>query len=278
MKPNMIRNQLRKRGHVALLILLVGVAAWPFISRAGLPFETDAELHVFRLAELARLVSGGVFYPRWAPNFYFGYGYPIFNYYAPLAYYLGLPLALLPTVGAVVATKAVFVFTYLAGAWGIFGLVKDSWGRNAGLVAATAYIFSPYIQYVDPHARGDLAEFLSFGLFPLALWAYNRLNLNGTARAFLAGVALTAFVILSHNLMALVLYALLCAWVVWQVSIHLWNAKQGSVQTAISHWFKDHAVWLLLTLVLGVGSSAFFWLPVALELSLIHISEPTRPY
>ena len=31
------------------------------------------------------------------PDFYHGYGYPIFNYHAPLTYYLALPLELLPS-------------------------------------------------------------------------------------------------------------------------------------------------------------------------------------
>ena len=53
---------------VIALLGLVVIAAWPFLARASLPAETDAELHIFRLAELARLVRGGVLYPRWAPK------------------------------------------------------------------------------------------------------------------------------------------------------------------------------------------------------------------
>ena len=38
-------------------------------------------------------MAEGAVYPRWVPEFYYGYGYPLFNYYAPLSYYVGLPLA-----------------------------------------------------------------------------------------------------------------------------------------------------------------------------------------
>ena len=55
------------------------------------------------------LVRGGEFYPRWAPNFFHGYGYPIFNYYAPLTYYLALPVTLMPWFDAVDGVKFVFV-------------------------------------------------------------------------------------------------------------------------------------------------------------------------
>ncbi|MCA9954230.1 MAG: hypothetical protein KC434_05895, partial [Anaerolineales bacterium] len=75
-------------GYLVVLAMAL-FALWPFLSRSALPQETDAELHIFRLAELSSLLRGGEWYPRWAPNFYYGYGYPIFNYYAPLTYYLG---------------------------------------------------------------------------------------------------------------------------------------------------------------------------------------------
>src|SRR5690606_8873814 len=169
-----------------------------------LPRETDAELHVFRLAELGRLVSGGEWYPRWSPHFYYGYGYPFYNYYAPLTYYLGLPLALLPGLGAVWAVKALFVGGLLLAGLGMYGFVRDVWGRPAGYAAAAVYVYAPYIFYVDPHARGDLAEAFSFAVFPLALWALHRFSRTGRAVPWLAATLLTAAVILTHNLMAMV--------------------------------------------------------------------------
>lgn len=270
----MTRIRSGEYGYLVALFALVVIAAWPFLSRSGLPLETDAELHVFRLAELARLVGAGELYPRWAPHFYFGYGYPIFNYYAPLAYYLGLPIALAPGAGAVLATKFVFVFTFFAGALGIYGFVGDWWGRGAALVAAAAYIFAPYVHYVDPHARGDLAEFLSFGLFPLALWAFSRLLRFGSAGSFLGAVLATALVILSHNLMALVFFAVLSAWVVWQIAIRIRTDRRlGLVVSGLSYWFETRGLSMLLALALGVGVAAFFWLPVALEQDAVNLTS-----
>ena len=53
--------------------LIVGlislIAIWPFVSRASLPQGSDAELHIFRLLELAQRTQAGEIYPRWAPNF-----------------------------------------------------------------------------------------------------------------------------------------------------------------------------------------------------------------
>ena len=245
-----------------LLVLLVG-ALWPFVSRAGLPVATDAELHVFRLAALARLVGEGAIYPRWVPEFYYGYGYPIFNYYAPLSYYAGLPLALLPGLGAVAGVKFVFCAALVGGAAGLYGYARALWGRPAGLLAAAAFAYAPYIQYVDPHARGDLAEAFSFGVFPLALWALDAYRRRGGGGAWFAGTLGVAAIILSHNLMAMVFFALLLAWWVWQ----LLGARLA----------PDPAVplrrlaWVLAALLLGVVLSAFFWLPVALEQNAIDL-------
>ncbi|MCB0020815.1 MAG: hypothetical protein KDE09_23635, partial [Anaerolineales bacterium] len=117
-----------------LAVLAVALLAmWPLLSRSDLPQNTDAELHIFRLAELSRVIRTGVFYPRWAPHFYFGYGYPIFNYYAPLSYYLGLPVELMPGLDAVAGVKFVLLLSLLAGAVGTFAYVRPHWGAPAGL-------------------------------------------------------------------------------------------------------------------------------------------------
>jgi hypothetical protein len=222
-----------------------------------LPRFTDAELHVYRLAELARLVAAGEVYPRWAPNFYFGYGYPIFNYYAPLSYYAGLPVAILPWWDAVDGVRAVFMLSLLAGALGAYAFTRTHWGRDAGVVAAAAFSFAPYVLYVDPHARGDLAETAGMALFPVALWAVDRLR-QGSMGAWLLAVSLVAAVILSHNLLALASFALLLAWTAWQCA---GQQEPGPV-----------CLLRLGALPAGVGVAAFFWLPVALEQRAVNLS------
>jgi hypothetical protein len=256
------------KGFVVVLVICL-LAAWPFVSRPSLPQETDAELHIFRLAELSRMVREGELYPRWAANFYYGYGYPIYNYYAPLTYYLGLGVELMPRLDAVDAVKALFVLGLAAAGIGMYGFVRDYWGRRAGIVAAAAYLFAPYIQFVDPHARGDLPEAFSFGLFALALWGLSRLHERPTRRRWFWATGLTAAVILCHNLMAMVFFGLLLAWAVWLV---VFNAKTQSIEGA-----KEYNIWsratIFMALALGVGLAAIFWLPVALEQEAVNLSS-----
>jgi hypothetical protein len=244
-------------GYLVVLVICL-LALWPFIGRVSLPQETDAELHIFRLLELSTLVRGGEFYPRWAPNFYHGYGYPIFNYYAPLSYYVGLIFELLPGLDAVAGVKAVFVLGLLGAGFGMYGFVRDNWGRPSGYLAAAVYLYAPYVQYVDPIARGALAEAFSLGVFPLALWALDRLRRQPTRGRWVTAVLLTAAVILSHNLMALLFFGLLSAWVLWQT----FTARADS-----PGWR-----WLWGVLGLGVGTAAFFWLPVLLERNAVNLN------
>ncbi len=256
-------------GYLIVLAICL-LALWPFIGRASLPQETDAELHIFRLLELSTLVRGGEFYPRWAPDFYHGYGYPIFNYYAPLTYYVGLLFELLPWMDTVAGVKAVFVLGLLGAGFGMYGFVRDNWGRPAGYVATAVYLYAPYVQYIDPIARGALAESFSLGVFPLALWALDRLRRRATAGRWVTAVFLTAALILSHNLMALLFFAILLAWALWHSLLATRHSPPATRQSSIAN--RQSPILLFGALFLGVGLAAFFWLPVVLERSAVNLN------
>jgi len=49
----------------------------------------DARHSVYFLHQFNQAIQDGVWYPRWAPDFAFGYGYPFFNIYGPLSSYAG---------------------------------------------------------------------------------------------------------------------------------------------------------------------------------------------
>ncbi len=242
-----------------LLALALGLfAASPFLVRPGLPRKTDAELHVYRAAELQHILRQGVFYPRWAPNLYLGYGYPIFNYYAPLTYYLANLCALMPGLTIVGGVKAIFVLGLLLAAMGSYLLARNLFGPAAGVIAAASFTFAPYIVFVDPHARGDLAEHFAICLLPLTFCFFHRLMTSPSARRWpLLGSVLTlAAVVFSHNLLGLVTGGLLAAYWLWQL---------------IFGTEKSHTGWGALAFVLAAALIAFFWLPFLLERSAVKL-------
>jgi hypothetical protein len=254
---------------LALAVALGLVAASPFLTRPGLPHHTDAELHVYRAAELGHLLRAGAFYPRWAPNLYLGYGYPIFNYYAPFTYYLANLFDLLPDVDIVGGVKAVFVLGLVLASVGAYLLGREiSRDAAAGLVAAASFTFAPYVVFIDPHARGDLAEHFAICLLPLTFYFFHRLSgaqsggwrYGGVGRGAFAGSVLTlAALVFSHNLLGLVSAGLLFAYWVWQ----------AAVGPASGRWAR--AGWGALAFALAAALIAFFWLPALLEWDAVRL-------
>ncbi|MCP4537464.1 MAG: hypothetical protein GY832_09990 [Chloroflexi bacterium] len=254
---------IRQRLDWGLLLALVMalVAAAPFLTRPGLPRETDTELHVYRAAELGHMLRAGVFYPRWASDLYFGYGYPIFNYYAPFTYYLANLFDLLPGVDIVGGVKAVFVLGFVVASLGAYLLGCELFGslagRGAGVLAAASFTFSPYVAFIDPYARGVLAEHFAICLLPLAFYAFRRL-MSGTGgwMALMGGVFTLAAIMLSHNLLVLVAAVLLLVYWMWEVVFGIGRSRAG---------------WGVLTLVLAATITTFFWLPFLLERDAIKL-------
>ncbi len=246
---------------IILVLALALVAAAPFLTRPGLPRETDAELHVYRAAELGHALRAGVLYPRWAPDFYFGYGYPIFNYYAPLTYYLANLFDLLPGVDIVGGVKAVFVLGFLVASLGAYLLGRELFGPVAGVLAAASFIFAPYVVFIDPHARGDLAEHFAVCLLPLAFYTFRRLMSGskggeGGRGALLGSVLALAAIVFSHNLLGLVAAGLLLTYYVWEIVFGTGRSRAG---------------WGGLVFALAAAIIAFFWLPALLERGAIKL-------
>ncbi len=264
--PNWMQPQYRALDWGLLLMLLLALlAALPFVARPGLPRETDAELHVFRTAELMNCLHGGALYPRWAPNFWYGYGYPFFNYYGSFTYYLASGVGLLTGEGPVLGARVVFALGQVVAGLGTFAFVRRRWNAAAGFVAGMVYAYSPYIVLIDPHLRGDMAEAFALGLLPAILWAFDRVLSTGRGYTVLLAAGLLAALVFTHNLMALVGFALLAGWLVWLRAL-------ARPPHAAAHW---RLTWL--TLVLGVLLASFFWLPVFLESGAVQLDRLVGP-
>lgn len=268
MQADLIRKLRRLDRGLALTLLLCLIAASAFLLRPSLPRETDAELHVFRSAELGYSLRAGEFYPRWAPDFYYGYGYPFFNYYAPLTYYLANVLSLGIPGGAVFGTKAVLVVTYLLAGFGTYGLARCYGGSWAGLLASASYLFAPYVFLIDPHLRGDVAEFVSLGIAPMVFWAVLSFQRSPTRAHLLASALSTTALILSHNLLGLVFFGMLACFVVWNAAVPTWQDSPSPLRLVMRG---------ILPMALGVALAAFFWLPVAMESNAVQLSNVIGP-
>ncbi len=135
---------MKTTSRVLLIAAVLGFSILPAVQPlfSGRLFGADGLLHFHRLVQLDRAVRHGVLYPRWLPDLGYGFGFPLFNYYAPLSYYLLLPLRWMGIpaqtalmVGFALAIWALAIVMYL---WG-----RDLFGERGGLVAAFATVSAP---------------------------------------------------------------------------------------------------------------------------------------
>ena len=251
-----MRKEVNRRVPWFFLAALVGLlAAWPFLQYPGLPQGTDAELHVFRTAELGYSLQSGQLYPRWAPNFFHGFGYPIFNYYAPLTYHLGYWLALGRPEDAEMGARLVFLVAFVGGAIGAYLLGREFGDEGGGLLGAIAFSFAPYIQLINAHIRGDLPESFALAAIPWVLWGWERVWRRGGGQDAALAAVTTAVAFVSHNLTALT-----CVVLVGLLSLWRWR---GADHRRLLRAVAVGVIFVLLT--------SFFWLPFLMERPAIKL-------
>lgn len=235
--------------------------------------SADGLLHMYRLVALNQALYQGTLFPRWLPDLAFGYGLPLFIFYAPLSYYIALVLNL-PGLGAIGALNASFSLALLLAGTGVYLFVKDLFGPKAGVLAGMAYVYAP-VHLLNTLARGRLPAVWAVAIFPFAFWAFGRL-IRGSARertfrdlflpvsAFLLGVAL-----LMHNISSLLFMPLLGLY----VGIEL---LARSVRPASTEKTKPAVAWQRLILpaglagVLGLSLAAFFLVPAIIEKDFVQ--------
>ena len=235
--------------------LLLTLPALAPLLRAGFYVSDDGLFHVYRIAALADAWQHGVLYPRLFPDFGFGYGQAVFNFYAPLSY---APGALLAVLGASPAAAAEWTVAlgFVLAAFTSYGMGKYLWGRTGGALAAVVYTYFPY-HLADAYLRGALPEHMAFIFLPLIVWTtVAAFREDHPVPAYLwAGLA-WAGLVYTHNLTVLLMAPV---WVGLALSLALrtgrWNRFWGAAGGA----------------ALGAGLSAALWLPFLAESGQVGI-------
>lgn len=276
------RQALRRLDPYLLLIVLLSLLPMAPMLQPGYQWHAhDARHSVYFLFEFDRGIQDGSLFPRWQPDFAFGYGYPFFNIYGPLAFYAGeaLHLAGLPIVDAV---KAIFALSITLSGLAMYGFVKQVLGapgqRNAaGLVAAVAYMVMPY-RLVDIYVRAGLAESVAYVWVPLVLWG-TWATLHRPRLANVLGLALAyAALLFTHPLTVLLLTLILVFYVAFlalarlkdEVPPRRWTRE--SILPLFGH-LGHILVPTAFALVLGLALSAVFGLPAMTENRFVRLDQ-----
>ena len=233
---------------VFVLLLSSGVA----IARLwdpGISSKHDALMGIYRVMELERSLQHGVLFPRLGLDLNFTYSAPLFQFYPPLASYIALLFSRLG-LGLVEASKAVFALSSLVGGLGAFAYARWLLRRRlAALVAGGATIFAPYLLTVA-YERGAMAEGLALALTPWVFLAIHHIVEEDGAGWIWVSSVLVALLVLAHNITALFVLAAVMVFAV----ILAWRGQR-----------IKRLPCLLGAFALGLGLSAFYWLPALAE-------------
>lgn len=189
---------IKKNWHLFLYFILSVFAILPFFASGFFTVHDDTQ--VARIYVMAKSLSDGMFPVRWVQDLGYGFGYPIFNFYSVFPYYLG---GIFVNFGldVLLATKTVFIIAIIFSGISMFLLVKNFFGKTAGLVSAITYLYFPY-HAVNTYIRGDLAEIFAYAFLPLVFLGFFKIHeKEGSAKfnIIISSAALSA-VIISHNL------------------------------------------------------------------------------
>ncbi|MBI2912051.1 MAG: hypothetical protein HYY05_07900, partial [Chloroflexi bacterium] len=255
-----VAGWLRSNGGWAAVGAILAAAAavlWPLLQN-GYPSGRDALAHLFRLYLLEEAFQEGIWLPRWSADLLFGYGYALFNFYAPLFYYLAA-LPRLLGLGYLEAMSAAIVATVGLAAGGSFLLGATLWrSRVAGVLSGVAYISAPYL-LSDLYDHTALAELLGLAVLPWLFWALRGAR-SGSPTFLVATALASAALVLSHNPTAILGLSSAALWAAWLTLEPSGESGEGTLRRRLAQ-----APPMALGLALGMGLSAFFWLPATAE-------------
>ena len=236
--------------YLAIILLSLPPLIYIFLN-PNLPHTSDGLMHVARSAAYFNEIQAGQFPIRWAHQFDYGYGTPIFNFFNPLPYAFG---ALLLSIGINLATtlKIGFVVTQLLS--GIFILLfARTFFKNSktAFLVAVMYQYVPF-RLVEMHTRGDIGCLYSYMTFPLLMYAITVFLKKNTIPGFLLLGLASALLPLGHNINGFVFFCL------------------GSLYVLFAT--KDVKKILVTFLAMGFGllSISYFLLPALTELKYLN--------
>ncbi len=191
--------------NIILYFVLSVFSVIPFFSNGF--FQIHDDVQVARVFEMGKSILSGALPVRWVADLGYGLGYPIFNFYSVLPYYLG---GLVNILGfdALVSTKIIFVIGILLAGISMYFLTENFFGKIPGLVASIVYLYFPY-HAVNIYVRGDLAEIFAYAFLPIVFLSFFKIfsiEKKTISKKYitLASLSISA-VVLSHNLSAFML-------------------------------------------------------------------------
>jgi hypothetical protein len=222
-------------------------------------FEPHDLHHFGDIYQMARAIASGQLPPRWGPDFLFNYGYPLFNFYYVMPFYLGALLFFV--LGSISASfKLVFLTSIILSVFGMYLFLREFVGKWAAIAGSILFLYTPY-RAVEIYVRGAMGEVLALSLMPLVFWGIARIIKGPKNIKVAAGVSMiVAIFILSHNY----LWAMSLPFLALLILVLIAKKKQKGLIL----------VRLLIAGFLSLGLTAYWMLPALFEKEYIASTTP----
>ncbi len=257
--------------HLFLVLAFAGVVIAPFLQPGYFWGAHDARHDVYFIQQYDKSVQDGIWFARWGPDWAFGYGYPFWIVYGPLATFLGELFHHFAGLDFEASVKAVLALSVILSGLAMYGFARSWLGRGAGLVAAVAYMTIPY-HLVDIFVRAAMAESVALAFLPLALWGFREAVTRPRLAAVMGAGIAYALIMWTSNLVALVFTPALAAYVLVLVWWRWRDGRQTKDKRPLIAIIRS----LLapgLAFVLGLGLSAAFFVPALVEQAYINRTQ-----
>lgn len=245
------------------VLLALSVFAWgPLLNPAYFFQAHDAQHSIFYLVEFDQTFRDGYLWPRWSPDFAFGYGYPLFNIYAPLAIYMAELVHLLGAT-KVVAVKTVYILATIGSGLSMYGFARRLFGKKAGFLAGVVYMYAPF-HLLEIYVRSAFAEYVALALLPLALWAFAELIAQPDFRRLCLAGGSYGLLALTHHTTFFTFTPFLMLYIMVLVA--------GKAKLNFSRWFKLGLANVGAG-ILGLALAGIYLLPVIFERQYIKVEQ-----
>ncbi|NET42221.1 6-pyruvoyl-tetrahydropterin synthase-related protein [Okeania sp. SIO2B3] len=222
--------------------------------RNGIIFEShDIGPHLQWLTHFSRHLAEGIWYPRWLADTNYGYGSPDFVFYPPGVYYIG-SLIKLTGIDIQKTVALLFLLASLLAGFSCYVYGRNKWGKKVALLAALAYMTSPYV-VLNIYQRAALPETFAVALFPLGLFLTDQAFGKPKWRI---GLALFFTVLSLTHAPSLLLYTIF--WFLYVICFLLKYSWKAIVMTIGSG-------------MVGLGIASFYLLPAVLEKNLVNVNS-----
>lgn len=250
-----MKKILNKNWPFFLLLAISILTIWPTLSPGY--FSHHDDLQVMRIFEMKRCILDLQIPCRWVPDMGYGNGYPLFNYYAILPYYIGAIFSFV--LGFLASAKLLFAIPLFLGSISMYLLAKEIFGIYPAIFASILYTFAPY-RALDTYVRGDVTENFAIAMIPFCFYFALKLIKSGKLK-YLVFLSLSlGLFLISHNIMTILFLPVLILIILYWLISQKWSNLSSVV----------------LGLTLGIGLAAFFIFPAYFEKNLVQIDNLIR--